>query len=164
MEVIFKIDIDYHMNDDFKEDFIETRKAILNQLGFEIKEVNDVPSDKKGHHFWFICEGDDISPTRHNGIQLLLGDDHGRVKINQARIDRGMAWNDYTNFIFSEVFWRRPDDYEKKRVEKIIEKSNISEKGKFVVYEYMKNLENICNKFKKILKEGERKILADYFN
>lgn len=164
MEIIFKIDIDYHMNEEFEEDFIETRKAMLNQLGFEVKEVNSVPSDKKGHHFWFICEGEEISPTRHNGIQLLLGDDYGRVKINQARIDRGMEWDDLTNFIFSEVFWRRPEDYEKKRVMKILEKYDMSDKDKKYVVDYMENLENICKKFKEILKEGERKILADYYN
>ena len=161
-EVIFKVDIDYRMSNVALKLFLETRNYVLKELGYSVKEANYHLSDKKGHHFWFICECKrKPTPTRHNLIQLLLGDDKGRWLINQTRIERGMPWNDYTNFIFSKVYWRRHKDFSKNKFLQIIKDSDLSKDKKKYCIEYAKNQERICKKFKKILKEGQDSILKN---
>ena len=156
----FKIDIDYHLNKRQLKLFEDTRKNMLEFLGFKIKEINTNKSDKKGRHWWFLCEHKKRhTPTELNFIQLLLSDDRGRWLINQNRINRKMTWDDYSNFIFSKVYWRRPADFSKKKFNTLIKKSKLSKEERETITEYVENLERICRKFKNILKEGQKEIL-----
>lgn len=94
---IFKVDVDLRI-DDWMEPFKKTRRAILNQLGFEVEEIIDNPSSSsKGHHFFIHAIGKGgLSDFDMNRIQFLLGDCQTRVKINRLRIEkRGLQkfWN-----------------------------------------------------------------------
>ena len=160
MKTTFKIDIDYKMNRKQLELFKNTRKNMLEFLGFKIKEINTNKSDKKGRHWWFICEHKKRhTPTELNFIQLLLSDDRGRWLINQRRISRKIPWDDYSNFIFSKIYWRRPADFSKKKFRMLMEKSKLSKEERETITEYVENLERICNKFKSILQESQKEIL-----
>ena len=159
-EVTFKVDIDYKMNKAQLNLFEDTKINMLEFLGFKINEVNTNKSDKKGRHWWFLCEHKrKHTPTELNFIQLLLGDDYGRVFLNQVRIGRKMKWDNYTNFIFSKIYCRRPADFSKKKFNDLIKKSKLSKEERETITEYVKNLERICNKFKSILQEGAEEIL-----
>lgn len=106
MRVIFKIDCDLKLPERWMSIWIKTRKAVLRSLG--IKPLDFViRQSERGWHCWIHAETENkLTPTECNFIQFLLGDECGRVIINQRRIARGMNWEQF-NKLFSEVIWRK---------------------------------------------------------
>jgi len=105
MRHVFKIDCDLKVPESWLKLWIKTRKAILRSLGLKPLEIN-VRNSERGFHVWIHAESKHrLTPTECNFVQWLLGDDQGRVIINQRRIARGMSWKEF-NKLFSEVIWR----------------------------------------------------------
>ncbi len=105
MRCIFKVDCDLKIPEAWLNLWIKTRKAILRSLGLKPLEIN-IRNSERGFHVWIHAESKyKLTPTESNFIQWLLGDDVGRVIINQRRIARGMKWQEF-NKLFSEVIWR----------------------------------------------------------
>ena len=106
-KLIFKTDLDIKLGKKQMKKYIQTRKAIIGSLGYELLRYRVEPSSKRGHHFWWICKGKNLLPSQINFMQFLLGDDWGRCLINSRRIKRGVKeWNK----IFDHVIWRRKHD------------------------------------------------------
>jgi hypothetical protein len=105
-ETILKIDVDVKMTPKLLDDFIETRKAILTTLNFEIRDIKYVET-KKGYHFWFVVDKP-LQVHRRAEIQFLLGDDHNRAFYNFVRAN-GDSF-DYFNALFSKKI--RNNDYD----------------------------------------------------
>jgi hypothetical protein len=105
-ETILKIDVDVKMTQKLLSDFIETRKAILTALNFEIRDIKYVET-RKGYHFWFVIDKP-LQVHRRAEIQFLLGDDHNRAFYNFVRAN-GDSF-DYFNALFSKKV--RSDDYD----------------------------------------------------
>jgi len=106
MKIIFKVDVDLKIPDSWMNVWIKTRKAILRSLKMKPLEIN-IRKSKRGFHAWIHADvKKKLTPTECNFVQFLLGDDLGRVIINQRRIAKGMDWDRF-NKLFSEVIWRR---------------------------------------------------------
>lgn len=105
---VLKIDIDIKVPEDWIEDWVNSRIAILNSY-FDSEVVHEVivkPSSKRGYHAWIHIDAGDPPPGEINKLQWLCGDDETRVSINQRRIDRGVPWED-ANVLFSRVLRRK---------------------------------------------------------
>lgn len=104
LRYVLKVDLDVHLPQSWMEEFISTRRAILQSLDFEVVDVV-VRDTERGHHFWFhIISKKELEDMEINKLQFLLGDDVGRVLINAYRIKRGVKrWNK----LFSRVLWRK---------------------------------------------------------
>ena len=99
-----KIDVDYDFyGNRWRIEWMNTRVAILESLGYELYGGKRCRRTTRGYHFWFTVKGN-IDDRTKNKLQFLLGDDVTRVKINNNRIDRGVEeWNK----LFSEVYWKQ---------------------------------------------------------
>ncbi len=109
MKYVFKVDLDIKMKKNILETiYIPTRKIILEALGFKVNHVKYVET-RRGYHFYYYCEyKDEINDYWINFVQLLLGDDTTRVKINMKRIDRGVKnWNK----LFSRIIYIKKRKY-----------------------------------------------------
>ncbi|MCW1312749.1 MAG: hypothetical protein OH338_04970 [Candidatus Parvarchaeota archaeon] len=106
MKQVFKVDVDLVVPESWLKLWIETRKAILKELGIEPVEIN-IHKTERGFHAWVHGKvKKKLTPTECNFVQWVLGDDTGRVRINQRRIACGMSWRTF-NKLFSEVIWRK---------------------------------------------------------
>ena len=115
--VIFKIDMDTTVIDEpsFGEEWISTRRMILNNLGYELvkymrhKSKTRDPKTKelkdgRGYHYFFHCIGKEPSPLERVKINFLLGDCPGRVFISLLKVKKGEPMFEK---IFSEVRYRK---------------------------------------------------------
>ena len=103
---VLKIDLDDHLLNRWKKEWIQTRKGILNSLGHTLEEVtlHKSPSGR-GYHVWIqFSSKKKVSDAALNKLQWLCGDDPTRVQINIWRIRRKIT---YWNKMFSEVLWKR---------------------------------------------------------
>ena len=99
---MLKIDIDFKPPKPWLEEWIETRRNMLEHLGYEIERIS-IFDTKRGIHAYIKIK-QKISDEETNKLQFLLGDDHTRVKINQWRIKRGIKrWNK----LFHRVLYRK---------------------------------------------------------
>jgi len=99
---VLKIDIDYKMDKQLLREFIDTRKTILYSLGYEVKRVKYIETEK-GYHFWFTIFqgiGKKLTDKRKAELQFLLGDDIIRARYNFMREELGAF--DTFNALFSE--------------------------------------------------------------
>lgn len=98
---VITVDMDWLPPKDWLEEWIETRKSILEGLGYEIKDVIKHKSGSgTGWHFWFHLDKDVEKPKEKLKLMWMLGDDETRVKINFQRIERGVEnWEK----IFSKI-------------------------------------------------------------
>jgi len=99
---VLKIDIDVKFDEGWFGYWIETRKIMLESLGFKVLRVFSHET-KKGVNFFFHIKPD-CDNELINMLQFLLGDDHTRVKINAWRITRGIK---HWNKIFDRKLWRK---------------------------------------------------------
>lgn len=113
METVLKIDVDFKLPKKWMDIWKTSRKGMLESLGFKVNDIVIHPSDKRGFHAWIHIETNGsilkMTPTDKNRLQMLCGDDIGRVLINQARIKRGIDW-DKGNKLFSKVLYRSKMD------------------------------------------------------
>jgi len=101
----FKIDLDFKMTKSLERVWLKTRKAILKELGFKLKEVNSQKT-RRGSHWWFIVYGKKVEAKKANAIQLMLGSDVSKAIIDARRIKRGIPWKE-ANKLFSKTLWRK---------------------------------------------------------
>jgi len=114
------IDVDSSLLPLWKEDFIHTRKAIVESLGYKfiraiIKPSGDMlpwktqqtqEQNPKHYHVWIWIETPKpLTDMEKLRLQFLLGDDYGRCWINYLRITKrkNVLWNK----IFGYIVWRR---------------------------------------------------------
>lgn len=88
---ILKLDIDlFHEYDEkyhLLNDFIETRKILLKNLGYEMKKYR-IEKTKHGYHLWIELKNE-ITVTEAIKLQFLLGDDIKRCNFNFMRLELG---------------------------------------------------------------------------
>jgi len=112
-KTILKVDVDVKMSKRWLDLWITSRKAILESIGIKVNDVVHKPSSKRGYHFWFHVEENgrrfDFTPSECNRLGWLLGDDFGRVLINEMRIQKGIPWS-RSNILFSRVLSRSKID------------------------------------------------------
>jgi len=103
-----KIDLDDHLLNRWKKEWIQTRRFMLKSLGYKMEEVTIHTSPSgRGHHIWIqFSSNKNVSDACLNKLQWLCGDDAVRVQINIWRIQRKIT---YWNKMFSEVLWKRKE-------------------------------------------------------
>jgi len=108
MEVTtLKIDVDWRPpRDDWVLEWINLRRKMIGNLGYEVLDVSLAYSDK-GFHVFFYIKGK-LEPEEILKLQFILGDDPVRCKINYMRLLRGTFPR--LNIIFDHVTYRRPPD------------------------------------------------------
>lgn len=104
---IIKTDVDSTLLARWKKQYVETRKAMLESLGFKLNRYIIRPSSKRGYHCWWHIEGKPLDAMGILQLQFLLGDDIARCWMNFLRIKRGVP---FTDKIFSIVVYRAPLD------------------------------------------------------
>lgn len=92
-----KLDLDSKLVEHWKNEWLETRKAILSCLGLHLVDciIQESPS-KRGYHVFLYVIGSAMSDIEVLKTQHLLGDCETRCKINYYRItERKMSkmWN-----------------------------------------------------------------------
>lgn len=90
---VLKIDKDCHVAKEWIDAYPWLVLVTCQRYGVKVISVKMCRSRRKGIHFYI-----EISPPVEaelaNRIQWLLGDDHGRVGFNQARIESSLnEWN-----------------------------------------------------------------------
>jgi len=104
---MLKIDVDYLPPKSWLREWIETRKTILESLGYKVKRIDIFKSSKRGFHAYIQLDRP-IPPQTLNKLQFLCGDDPTRVKINNWRIQRGIKdWN----VLYHRVLYRKKAKY-----------------------------------------------------
>jgi len=93
---ILKIDVDIRMDRDMLQRWIESRKRMLESMGYHVVDVN-YRYTKHGMHFWFILNESLDSNTRAM-LQFMIGDDHRRCFYNFYRAKLKVC--DYYNALF----------------------------------------------------------------
>ena len=100
---MLKIDVDYLPPKQWLEQWIQTRKTILESLGYKVKRIDIFKSSRRGFHAYIQLDRP-VPPTTLNKLQFLCGDDPTRVKINNWRIQRGIKdWN----VLYHRVLYRK---------------------------------------------------------
>lgn len=92
-----------------------TRRAIIQFYGGIIVDVNSTETERGFHTIinWMInMKFDDY---KQNFMQLLLGDDIIRYKINARRIEKGISF-EKANILFSKVLERYPHEESRLKV------------------------------------------------
>lgn len=84
---IAKIDIDVKMPRKRLRQFINTRVAIINALGYNFIKYRYVET-QKGYHFWFYVM-EKLSAKELAWLQFMLGDDQTRCRFNFIRLNAG---------------------------------------------------------------------------
>ncbi|MGC9309536.1 MAG: hypothetical protein ACP5D2_02455 [Candidatus Nanoarchaeia archaeon] len=108
MKTILKLDIDFIPPKDWIKDFIITRTAMLEGMGYSVEEVIYRKSGSgKGLHFWiyitpFVNEDMEILK-----LQWLLNDDETRCKINLKRLTTKNTILDW-NIFYDKILYKKP--------------------------------------------------------
>ena len=103
MVTIAKIDVDVKMDNVLLVQFLGTRLAIIEHLGYHLKDVR-WRETTHGYHFWFEIE-ENLTDNELANLQFLLGDDQIRSKYNFMRV-KGKAFRDF-NALFSKKVKKR---------------------------------------------------------
>lgn len=136
------IDVDSSLLPKWRRDWIKTRRAIAEALGYRVKRVIIRPSGEpwppskprqkpKHYHAWIWIETPKpLTDLEKLKLQWLLGDDYGRCWINYLRITRRKTplWNK----IFSHILWRRPLPEQCRRCSLRVNLERLAEGGKHV--------------------------------
>ena len=105
-----KIDLDVKIEESALRRVWEiTRKGILESFGYVVVDINTTETERGLHSMInYLCKMK-LSDEYKNFLQLLLGDDIIRFKINQRRIERGISF-EKANILFSKVLHRYPHE------------------------------------------------------
>ena len=148
---LLKIDIDHKEPfEKWKDEWIETRKKLLEFLGFKVEYMEIYKSGSgRGYHVYIKIDKE-LPDEEINKLQFLLGDDQTRVVIAMRRIERGVK---YWNVLFSKVLWKRSDKEDLERALRLIEESNLNEFDKEWLKDYVEMIYNSLKKFTEALKD-----------
>lgn len=102
---VLKIDLDVKMPKRWLKLWEKSRKGLLASIGLRLVNIITKPSSRRGYHVWLHIESDKrLSDRDLNHLQLLCGDDTGRVLIAARRIRRKIKnWDK----LFDHTIWRR---------------------------------------------------------
>lgn len=103
---IIKIDYDFMPEKEWMEKWIETRKIILQHLGYTVKDMR-IAKTSRGFHAYIEIQ-EDVKPKTLNMLQFICGDDAARVRINSWRIEQGVK---HWNKLFAAVIYRKGRKY-----------------------------------------------------
>jgi len=150
---IFKIDKDNKIAfDTFREEYPKIIEAILKLYNLKLVDlvIKESPS-KRGYHIWVHAEGDvKLTDLDIAKIQYFLGDDETRTYLNIMRIKRGIT---FWNKMFSEIIWKRPEDFQLKKCEEILKKENLTNEERAYVFNYLNELFLALSELKEKIKE-----------
>ena len=90
-----------------------TRRTIMESLGLVVIDINTTETERGQHTIINYLSKDNIDDEYKNFLQLLLGDDVVRYKINKRRIERGIPF-DTANILFSKILKRYPHEEDSK--------------------------------------------------
>ena len=96
--VILKIDIDTKVPRKLLNEWIETRRVILQYLGYNVRNII-ITETTHGYHAWIYIE-DHVDSKRKAELQFLLDDDHRRAQLNLMRAELN-AFDEF-NALFSK--------------------------------------------------------------
>ena len=118
-----KIDLDVKLGETaLREVWENTRRNMLEYFGYIVVDINSSETQRGLHTVInYLCKMK-LSDEYKNFLQLLLGDDLVRFKINNRRIERGISF-EKANILFSRVLERYPHEEDsriKVAVERII--------------------------------------------
>jgi len=82
-----------------------TRAAMITSFGYTVVDIITMETDRGMHTVINYLAPVKISDKDQNFIQLLLGDDQTRFKINRQRLERGITMEN-ANILFSRVLQR----------------------------------------------------------
>ena len=93
-----------------------TRKGILEkEFGYVVVDINSSETERGLHTVInYLCKVK-LSDEYKNFLQLLLGDDVVRYKINARRIEKGISF-EKANILFSKVLERYPHEESRLKV------------------------------------------------
>lgn len=104
-----KIDLDVNIADINIDMWERSRKAVLESLPYSadivVIDIKTYKTERGLHTIINYLYPHIIPEDTLNLIQLMLGDDIIRYKINKKRIERGISW-DRANILFSRVLDR----------------------------------------------------------
>ena len=105
-----KIDLDIKLDDINERAMWEiSRRSIIEGFSDILIDINTTETDRGLHSIInYLCEIK-LSDEYKNFLQLLLGDDIIRYKINQRRIKRGISF-EKANILFSRILKRYPHE------------------------------------------------------
>ena len=111
-----KIDLDVKIGETgWRYVWENTRRDILEGFGYIFVDINTSETERGLHTVInYLCKMK-LSDEYKNFLQLLLGDDIIRYKINQQRIERGISFED-ANILFSKVLHRYPHEESRLKV------------------------------------------------
>ena len=111
-----KIDLDVKVEKEDIEYWEQSRKAIIEYFTHcTLIDINTTYTDRGLHTVINYLNDGASSDENLNFIQLLLGDDIIRYKINQRRIENGISF-DKANILFSKVLHRYPHEESRLKV------------------------------------------------
>ena len=92
-----------------------TRRAMLESIGGTVIDINTSDTDRGQHSVINYLSKVKLSDKLQNIIQLMLGDDIIRYKINARRIEKGISF-EKANILFSKVLERYPHEESRLKV------------------------------------------------
>lgn len=110
-----KIDLDMKLDKNDIPLWEHTRQAILEFIYFIVVDINTSETERGLHTVINWISEDEETDQSLNFIQLLLGDDVVRVKINARRIEKGISF-EKANILFSKVLERYPHEESRLKV------------------------------------------------
>lgn len=106
---VSKIDLDTKLCEYDRVLWEHTRRAILESMGHIVVDVNTSDTERGAHTVVNHLYTKELSDYTQNFLQLLLGDDLIRFKINQRRIEKGIKFEN-ANILFSKILKRYPHE------------------------------------------------------
>lgn len=104
-----KIDLDAKLDEIERDVWEISRKLIIEGFGYTVVDISTNETDRGLHTIINYLSMSDISDLHKNFIQLLLGDDIIRYKINARRIKKGISF-EKANILFSRILHRYPHE------------------------------------------------------
>lgn len=110
-----KVDLDMKLDKNDIPLWEQTRQAILEFMYFIVVDINTSDTERGLHTVINWLAEDEETDHSLNFIQMLLGDDVVRVKINERRIEKGISF-EKANILFSKVLERYPHEESRLKV------------------------------------------------
>ena len=114
-----KIDLDVKLEGLGRKAWEETRRDMLEDMSSIVVDINTTETERGLHttinYIYSKKHAAYITDEYKNFLQLLLGDDIIRYKINQRRIERGISF-EKANILFSKILHRYPHEESRLKV------------------------------------------------